>query len=298
VSQVKTSPRIFILNLREKIMNGLAICAGIGGIELGLGLAVPEYRTIGYMEKDPFAVDTLFARMEDGILEQAPIWNDVVSFNPECVQEQVDIISAGFPCQPWSVAGKKKGLQDERWIWPEIYRIVCQIRPRYVFLENVMGLCNQGLGHVLRDLAQSGYDAEWDLFSVKECEGPQLRERLFILAYTKGKHGHRIQASRREERNALRQAGDDDSGFQNRPKPGLPLWPPGPDEIDDWREVVTTDITVKPTLCGMVDGISPELEQSVCMCRAGRFRALGNAVVPVVAALAFLTLSRRAASIE
>jgi DNA (cytosine-5)-methyltransferase 1 len=291
-------------------MNGLALCAGIGGIELGLSLAATGYRTVGFVERDPFAADTLFALMKDGIFEKAEIWSDVRRFDPRELRGHLDIISSGFPCQPWSVAGKQRGIKDERWLWPEIAEIIHQLSPRYVFLENVVGLLNTGLGHVLRDLAQNGYDAEWDVFSAEQCGAPHLRERLFILAYRAGVdgtwlHHERDSAGKSEEEAGNRRCNvgnPDRSRLQGRRgcKPQdeneLPAWPPGPEEFDRWQRVLAIDPTVEPAICGMADGIPPELERSLGPNRQNRLRALGNAVVPVVAAVAFVTLMRRANS--
>ncbi|MBM3299661.1 MAG: DNA cytosine methyltransferase [Deltaproteobacteria bacterium] len=279
-------------------MNGLALCAGIGGIELGLALAVPQYRTVGYIECDPFAADVLAARMRDGLLPDAPIWSHVETWDSSPWIGNIEIISAGFPCQPWSVAGRKRGINDERWIWRHISRTVREVRPQYVFLENVVGLLNTGIGHVLRDLAQSGYDAEWDVFSAQDCGAPHLRKRAFVLAYARSIN---LEQLRETAEARIGQLGDTGLlGFKGpfrqdcHSSERLPTWPPGPDELDQWEQVVSIDPTLEPTLCGMADGVAMGLEQSACQNRKERIRALGNAVVPVVAAVAFLTLARRA----
>ncbi len=298
-------------------MNGLAVCAGIGGIELGLGLAIPHYRTVGYIESDPFAVQVLHARMRDSILERVPIWPLVETWDSEGWTGKIDLVSSGFPCQPWSVAGKRRGFDDERWIWPCIARIIHETRPSYVFLENVVGICRAGLGPILRDLAQGGYDAEWDVFSARDCGAPHLRQRLFLLAYRPSGNGKRFQEDGRKQVNALREAGNGGARFpvsrRNRPDVGdsdfsgpqgrggiqsqdrdqLPAWPPGPEELDQCRRILTTEPTLEPAICGMADGISDELEQSIFRHWQKRLRALGNAVVPVVAAVAFRTLLNR-----
>jgi len=289
-------------------MKGLAICAGIGGIELGLALAVPQYRTVGYIECDPFAADVLAARMRDGLLPNAPIWSYVETWDSSPWIGHVEIISAGFPCQPWSVAGRQRGINDERWIWPHISKTVREVRPRYVFLENVVGLLNTGIGHVLRDLAQSGYDAEWDVFSAQDCGAPHLRKRVFILAHRPSVDGEWLHdqgdpRGKPEEKtgNGCGAMGYPDgprlqgrSGGQPQDKDELPPWPPGPEEFDRWERGLALDPSVEPAICGMADGISSELERSLGANRQKRLRALGNAVAPVVAAVAFLTLARRA----
>jgi DNA (cytosine-5)-methyltransferase 1 len=97
----------------------------------------------------------------------------------------VDLIAGGFPCQPVSVAGRGRAQADERWLWPELLRIVRSIRPSWVLVENVPGLFNRGFETVLRDLAGSGYDAEWSIVSACQVGAPQMRKRLFILAHAR-----------------------------------------------------------------------------------------------------------------
>ena len=125
-------------------MNGMAICAGVEGIELGLRLVEPEYRTVCYVEGELYTAAILRTRMEEALLDEAPIWDDVKTFNGKSWRGKVDIITAGFPCQPWSVAGKQEGTKDERWIWPDIARIIGEVRPGYVFLENVQASLIKG----------------------------------------------------------------------------------------------------------------------------------------------------------
>ena len=163
-------------------MNGMALCAGVGGLELGLKLADPSYTCLCYVEREAYAVAVLVSRMADKTLDEAPVWDDIGSFQGEQWSGLVDIISAGFPCQPWSDAGNRKGTEDERWIWDDIARIIREVEPRYVFLENVPGLLNGGGNSVFGDLAQMGFDAEWGVFSAAEMGAPHLRKRLFILA--------------------------------------------------------------------------------------------------------------------
>src|SRR3989304_1651480 len=100
---------------------------------------------------------------------------------------KVDLICGGFTCQPFSVARKRKGTADKRWLWPEFHRIVRLLRPEYVLLENVPGILASwgGMGEILRDLAQSGYDAEWDCIPASDFGAPHLRYRVFIVAYNK-----------------------------------------------------------------------------------------------------------------
>lgn len=164
-------------------MHGLALCAGAGGLELGLKLALGEgCRTVCYVEREAYAAATLVARMADASLDTGPVWDDLGTFDGRPWRGVVDLVSAGFPCQPWSSAGRGRGTADERWLWPDIARIVREVRPAWVFLENSPRLVRGGLDPILRDLAVLGFDAEWDVFSAAEAGAPHVRKRLFVLA--------------------------------------------------------------------------------------------------------------------
>ena len=170
-----------------RTVNTLSLCSGYGGLELGINLATQgRNKTVAYVEWEAYAQATLVARMEESTLDKAPIWDDLTTFDGKPCRGKVDIITSGFPCQPWSVAGRQKGTEDDRWIWEDIFRIVCEVRPSYVFLENVSGLVNGGLEHVLGSLAQVGFNAEWCSIKASDVGAAHQRERVFILAYTDG----------------------------------------------------------------------------------------------------------------
>jgi DNA (cytosine-5)-methyltransferase 1 len=165
-------------------------CAGYGGIGLGLRRAIPTLRTIAYCEIEAFACANLVAKMEAGFLDSAPLWTDLKNFPCEAFHGFVDILAAGYPCQPFSCAGKRRGVHDPRHLWPYIKKALEIIRPRICFLENVEGHISLGLRKVLTDLAQIGYRVEtpsgkptWGIFSASEVGAPHQRKRLFILAY-------------------------------------------------------------------------------------------------------------------
>lgn len=176
----------------------LSLFSGVGTLDEGLRLALPGLRVCGYVEREAYAASVLLARMDDAALEFAPIWcGDIVEFPTEWCAGQVDFISAGFPCQPWSVAGARRGLDDERWLWPAIVRVLKDVRPQWVFLENVPGLLRGGLGPVLRDLAALGFDVEWTCLRASDVGAPHQRKRVFILAYREdadGRPGSALQA--------------------------------------------------------------------------------------------------------
>ena len=189
---------------------GLALFAGGGGLELGLSLALgTNYRPVAYVERECTSAAVLAANMERGWLDKAPIWDDVTTFTGDVVSplvDNIDIVSAGFPCQPWSVAGNRKGTDDERWLWPLIFRLVREIRPRSIFLENVPGLLHGGIEHVLGDLASVGFDAEWTSVRASDVGAPHRRERVFILANSTSERPR--EAGRHIERPSTRATSD------------------------------------------------------------------------------------------
>ncbi len=166
-----------------KAVFGLSLCAGAGGLDLGLHIAMPGYRTICYVERDAYAAATLVARMEDKALDQAPVWDDLTSFDGKPWRGLVDIVHGGYPCQPFSVAGRKLGDKDPRHLWPHIRRIVAEIDPPLCFFENVGGHLRLGFEQVDDDLRSMGYRVAAGLFAAEEVGAPHRRERLFILAY-------------------------------------------------------------------------------------------------------------------
>ena len=141
---------------------------------------------MAYVERDAYCAATLVARMEEEVMARAPIWDDLTTFPCKTFRGAVDWLCAGFPCQPVSCAGKQLAQADERWLWPHIARIIGEVGPRYILLENVPGLLIQGLGDVLGSLAELGFDAEWCRVGAYEVGAPHRRRRIFILAYGDG----------------------------------------------------------------------------------------------------------------
>lgn len=167
-------------------MLGFSFCSGIAGLDLGLELAVPGYRTVGYVERDAYAKAVLLERMEQAALEPAPVFEDLRRFNGRAWAGAVDIVSAGYPCQPFSQAGKRAGEDDPRHLWPAVHRIVGEVEPDYVFLENVAGHVRLGLDQVLGDLSELGFDAEWTTLRASDVGAPHQRRRVFVPAYRRG----------------------------------------------------------------------------------------------------------------
>lgn len=163
-------------------MNELALFAGTGGGILGGHLL--GWRTVCAVEKVPYRREVLLRRQRDGVLPMFPIWDDCGTFDGNPWAGRVDVVSAGFPCQPFSPAGRRKGADDSRNGWPDTIRIIREVRPRYCFLENVPGLLTSGyFGTVLGGLAEAGYDAVWTVLGADDVGAPHRRKRLWILAY-------------------------------------------------------------------------------------------------------------------
>ncbi|WP_281220862.1 DNA cytosine methyltransferase [Meinhardsimonia xiamenensis] len=148
-------------------MFGLSLCSGAGGLELGLHLALPGYRAVGYVERDAYAAAILVARMEDAALDCAPVWDDVATFDGRPWRNAVDIVTAGYPCQPFSVAGKRRGADDPRHLWPHVARIVGEVEPPFVFLDNVAHHLRLGFPEVARRLVGMGYKVAASLFTAQ-----------------------------------------------------------------------------------------------------------------------------------
>ncbi len=152
-----------------------SLFSGIGGIDLGLE-RTGGFRTRWFAEVEPYC-----SRVPARHWPDVPNLGDVREIGADA--PTVDVLAGGFPCQPVSLAGRRQGQSDARWLWPEFARLVGLLRPRVVLVENVPGLASKGLGAVLEDLSALGYDAEWNLVSAAAVGAPHLRERLFVVAY-------------------------------------------------------------------------------------------------------------------
>jgi DNA (cytosine-5)-methyltransferase 1 len=176
-----------------------SLCTGYGGLDM----AVEAYfnaEMVWCAENDKYASKVLEARFNK------PNLNDIKTINWDEV-EPIDILTAGYPCQPFSHAGQRKGTEDERHLWPYIIKAISKLRPKYVILENVRGHLSLGFKEVLGDLAQNGYDAKWRIIRASDVGAPHQRARLFIIAYA---NSDACQESRR----AYREIPTESTGFQ------------------------------------------------------------------------------------
>lgn len=288
-------------------MNVLGLCAGLGGLELGLHLAEPQTNPVAFVEKDPFCQSVLAARWPE-----CPIWSDVTTFHGTPWAGSIDIVTGGFPCQPESLAGLRKGTEDERWIFPDVARTIREVVPEWVFLENVAGLLTGGFPHVLGALAALRYDVVWSVFSCEGLGASHQRKRVFILASQSEQRGQGRQSSAKRPGRSVRpgqiladippeyvvdpdrqrlQAASHDarlvSMLTGASDDGLGLWAPCPE--DDWGDIPRESWPVELPVCGVANGFPRQLEPD----RRSRLRALGNAVSPPVAAVAWRTLKSR-----
>tara|TARA_R110002012_G_scaffold4795_3_gene21971 strand:- start:13572 stop:14120 length:549 start_codon:yes stop_codon:yes gene_type:complete len=174
----------------SKIITHLSLCSGYEGIGIGLRRIFPNVREIAHVEIEAYAVANLVSKMERGSLHPAPIYTDLKTFPFKDFCGQVDFISAGFPCQPFSVASANpKADKDPRHLYPYIAKGISACRPTYVILENVYGIITSKtrngqsvLQYVLGDLEERGYKVATGIFSASEVGAPHLRKRVFILA--------------------------------------------------------------------------------------------------------------------
>ncbi len=182
-------------------MNELALFAGAGGGILGshqLG-----WRTVCAVEQNEYAASVLVARQNDRTLPPFPIWSDVCTFDGKPWRGLVDVVSGGFPCQDISVAGNGAGIDGERsGLWREMARIIGEVQPRFVLVENSPMLVQRGLAVVISDLAALGYDAEWCCVSAQDVGAPHIRDRVWVVANSRGQHeqGQQSELPNQEER--------------------------------------------------------------------------------------------------
>jgi DNA (cytosine-5)-methyltransferase 1 len=165
--------------------SSISLFSGIGALDLAIGSVFPGSRCLAYVEGEAYAAAVLAARMASGDLDDAPIWSDVRKFPTDGLRGRVDLVAGGFPCQDLSLAGKRAGIDGERsGLYFDLIRIVRDVRPRYVFLENVAAIAvGRALDAVLGALAEVGFDAEWICLRASDVGAPHRRDRWWCLAW-------------------------------------------------------------------------------------------------------------------
>lgn len=243
-------------------MNGLDLFSGIGGNTI----ALREYvNTVAYCEADRHAQSVLLSRMQSGQLKPAPIWDDIRTLSSALFDVPIDIIIAGFPCQDISIAGNGKGLEGERsGLFFEIMRLARELRPAFIFLENVPAIRTRGLPRVTQELASHGYDCRWQMLSAQEIGAPHIRQRWFCLAYS-------------QSFGAIRENGNlaCENGETLRSKVQL--------KEETGHAINATRWEPEPNVARVANGVSLTVD---------RIKRLGNSVVPKQAKEAFENLLR------
>ena len=269
-------------------MNELSLFSGYGGLSLALKLTGIQTRTVAYVEWEKYPQEILKARIRDGILSDAPVFSDISSFRGEQFRGVVDIITAGFPCPPFSTAGPKRGAEDPRNKWPDTLRVIREVAPRYVLLENVAGISNASRkrgtpsygGVVVGELAEAGYDCFWQIIGADDVGAPHRRKRWLcfgVLADPDSQRGR----GRTADRQYATDVGQPPQ-LEERHR-GIPIWPPGPKQTDEWARILAERPDLSPALTkdalayfrGVVDGRTHKLDE---------LKALGNGVVPPMVA--------------
>ena len=290
---------------KQQALREMALFAGAGGGILGGKLL--GWECVCAVEWEPYPAAVLAARQNEGFLPPFPIWDDVQTFDGRPWRGLVDVVSGGFPCQDISAAGKGAGITGERsGMWKHMARIIGEVRPRYVLVENSPVLTSRGLDVVLGDLAAMGYDAEWGVLGAVHAGAPHQRERVWVLAHTHDRYAER----RPQPRPGVCAAEDCEGADDNACRPGegqahvanpdATEWRPereacdglgqrpnglpqrqegsgGPEGCGGWWEA-------EPDVGRVADGVAA---------RVDRLSALGNGQVPQVMAMAFCILHER-----
>jgi len=264
----------------------ISLCSGIGGFDIGLRGIFPNMRTVVHVEGEAFCVNHLVEKMQAGQLDACPIYPDLCRFPWSEFAGAVDIITGGFPCQPFSVAGQRKATEDDRHLWPYITNGIRETKPQLVIFENVSGIASAPspgfhsvLHNVLSDLEGLGYQATAGQFTAAEVGAPQQRKRWFIIGMANPRCDP--EAARRQREVVAEGCGTGHEQSRSGCHAGQGHiqttgcfegmeWPMPPGAIQhEWEPPRTTE----PRLGGNPDGVSN---------RVDRLRALGNAVVPAV----------------
>jgi DNA (cytosine-5)-methyltransferase 1 len=258
-----------------------SLCTGYGGLEMGLQAVYGDVnlRFVSDIDED---ASTLLAHHHPNVPNLGDLtvvdWADI---------EPVDVLCAGYPCQPFSTAGKRKGLEDERAIFEYIADAISVLRPRNVLLENVSGHLTLGGTTVIATLTRLGYNAKWGIVQASDTGAPHQRKRLFIWAYvsdTKKRH-----------------AGNTQPQLMATPIRSTAEFRKPVSTFARWSKIVkrqapeyaTNDNTVNPVFVEWLMGLPEGYVTDIGLSRQAQLKILGNGVVPQQAALALHLLAER-----
>jgi len=264
-------------------LNELALFAGAGGGILGGHLL--GWRTVCAVEWESYPASVLLARQNDGILPPFPIWDDVQTFDGNAWRGIVDVVSGGFPCQDISAAGKGAGIDGERsGMWKEMARVICEVRPKFVFVENSPMLTHRGLDRVLADLANMGFNAEWGVLGASDIGAKHHRKRIWIVARQRKVFSHTDngQFGGQQQQKSDAETGRNMANTNNSIGGGERRWF-GSDKNSQSQWNLHT-IFNQPEPLRVADGVAA---------RVDRLKAIGNGQVPQVAAVAWQLLMER-----
>jgi len=266
-------------------MNELALFAGAGGGILGGKLL--GWQTVCAVEWEPYPASILCARQNDGLLPPFPIWDDVQTFDGKPWAGIVDVVSGGFPCQDISAAGKGDGLDGERsGMWTHMARVVGEVRPRIVFVENSPMLTTRGGTRVIADLTALGYDCRWTVMGAADVGANHQRDRIWILGEFKRKGLEGQWSNTRQSK--VSQSGD--TGSLAHTENGWDVWRDrfmGTAQQEHHQRGSQADGSrewwqAEPNVGRVADGVAA---------RVDRLKAIGNGQVPLCAATAWRLLS-------
>ena len=271
---------------KQKTLREMALFAGAGGGILGGHLL--GWRTVCAVEWDSYAACVLAARQNDGILPPFPIWDDVQTFDGTKWRGLVDVVSGGFPCTDISAAGLGAGIEGKQsGMWKQMARIIGQVRPRYAYVENSPMLTFRGLGVVLADLSEMGYDAKWGIVSAASVGAPHIRERIWIrakqrdiLSYSE----HNGDGWRQQQPESIEETATDVPNTNS--KRGC-LWQTNRENAENVGQSSTCQTgldwwDIEPNVGRVAHGVAA---------RVDRLKAIGNGQVSAVAATAWSILN-------
>lgn len=271
----------------------LDLFSGIGGFSYGFE-KTGKFETVAFCEIDEHARKVLKKHWPE-----VPIFEDVSKLNWKSNWQQIDVICGGFPCQDVSIAGKKKGLIDENGeatrsgLWFQYKRLIAEIRPKYVIIENVKNLLNNGFATVLKDLHEIGYNAEWHVISARTIGACHLRERLWIIAYSNESTLRDKSEWEKKRWDGIQSEGKTESAINgqkwNTETPNsndFRLWRSFATEKEkcEWWTKTASSLRswwkTQSDICGIYDGLSGRLYENA---RKQRIKQLGNSIVPQIA---------------